>query len=255
MCIYMYEIFYNIISILEKAGLQFYVKGGIILANYLGNHARETNDIDIIIPGDSDTFIQQVKKAFSSYKGYYSFEVIDYKKEKASEKYTYNTFGIDVKVSHEDEKQFILLEGTSCELFNSIKPVSYTGKYKDNEFIYKGVPIEYTFADKILAITSDVKRPYKHLIDAYSLTQISTTNINYALLKHYLNIVSSYENKIRRGLGLEENKYEFIVKDSKKFSQSYYLTVLQAGYNLTEKETKEKINLWMKKFLKDDIKE
>ena len=68
-------------------------------------------------------------------------------------------------------------------------------------------------------------------------------------------IVSSYENKIRRGLGLEENKYEFIVKDSKEFSQSYYLTVLPAGYNLTEKEIKEKINLWMKKFLKDDIKE
>lgn len=242
----MYEIFYNIISLLEKEGLQFYVKGGIILNNCLGNHARITNDIDIMIPGDSDFFVEQVKKAFSSYKGYYTFEVFEYTKENAKENYAFDAFGIEIKVMHNNEKQFILLEGISCELFNNVKPVSYIGKIGNSEFAYKGAPIEYIFADKILAITSNVKRPYKHLVDVYSLTQIP---IDYNLLKYYLNIVSSYENTKRRLLGLEDYNYEYIIKDSKEFSQSYYLAILQAGYNLTEKEITEEINLWMKKHL------
>ncbi len=80
--------------------------------------------------------------------------------------------------------------------FDEIKPEIY----KVNDISFKGVPIEYLAATKILAVTSEVERPFKHLADTYTISSIETLLINKQQIKKYLDIINDNENKVRKTL-------------------------------------------------------
>lgn len=237
-------LFFYLINLFKNKGLNFYVKGGVILQYYLKENARATNDLDIIIPGDSDIFYEEVKKILSSEQGELTFEVKHYSKSPASDIYYYDSFSMDIVIYHNQEKlESIVFEGIYGDIFNKIKPETYKGpEVIAKDFHYLGVPLEYIFAEKILAITSELARPYKHLVDAYSLLNI---DINIKLLKECLDIILEKENKTRKELGKDITKYVYQIPKDKEFKGSYIFTALQAGYNLDEDTLKEAINAWL----------
>ena len=60
-------IYFYLINLMQENNLSFLVKGGIIMHYYLKDHARPTNDIDIII-NDYDDFIKKLEKVFKENK-------------------------------------------------------------------------------------------------------------------------------------------------------------------------------------------
>lgn len=238
-------LFFIVINGLIKNDINFYVKGGIILQYYLKEHARTTNDLDIIIPIDSDIFINQVKEALNNYKSDIRFEVSNYIKKPAHKNYFYNTFNARINVYHDKELiDSFIFEGIYGDIYDKISPISYKGPdFINDNFHYYGVPVEYIFAEKILAITSELDRPYKHLVDAYSLSQINT---DIDLLKKYLDIILFEENKTRRKLGYNTNEYQYEIKKNKVFIGSYFLHIIQSGYKIDEDDLIKYLNNWMK---------
>jgi len=94
-------------------------------------------------------------------------------------------------------------------------------------------------AEKVIAITNELVRPYKHLIDLYGLMK---ADINYSLLKKYLKLINDNDNKYRK----EKRDLILEIREDKKFLGNYLLTCLQAGYQITLEEMKKEINDWLK---------
>lgn len=238
-------LFFLVIRELAKRGIPFYVKGGTILQYHLGEHARANHDLDIIVPGDSDPFFLEAKKALEGLEGDISFTLDEYRKKPAYETFFYNTFSARISVYHEGEliERFIF-EGIYGDVYGNIEPVSYEGpSFIEKGFRFLGVPVEYIFAEKILAVTSELARPYKHLVDAYSLAKIDT---DVSLLKKYLNIILKEESKARKKYGYPVDEYHYEIKHDKEFTGSYVLAILQSGYQEDEEDVVAFLNAWMK---------
>lgn len=238
-------LFFIIINELNKVNIPFYVKGGTILQYYLDDHARATNDLDVIVPGDSDSFFENTKRALEAYDKDIIFEVKEYIKKPAYDKYFYNTFSFKIYVYHEKEMiDSFILEGIYGDVFEKINPVSYDGpSIIEENFAYLGVRVEYIFAEKILAITSELERPIKHLVDAYSLSKI---DINIDLLKYYLEVILEEEKKARIKYSYPLDKYKYVIKSDKNFIGNYVFTILQSGYNEDKDDVVNYLNDWMK---------
>ena len=239
-------LFLIIINLLKKNGLSFYVKGGIILQYFLGEHARETDDIDVVIPGDSDVFYEQIKKVLAKPHKGLSFAVEQYNKRDADANYYYDSFNMTIKVYHEDELiEEVNFEGVRGSLFDEIEPETYQGpEVVEPGFTFLGVPVEYVFAEKILAITSELKRPIKHLVDAYSLASVA---IDLEKLMKYLNVILSYEKPVRESAGISVSRYEYVVREDKEYIGGYFFAALSAGHTISQKEMTDSLNKWMKK--------
>ena len=239
-------LFLMLIDILANANLPFYVKGGTIMQYALGEHARPSSDIDVIIPKDADNFIEKAKDVLENYQGTLSFKVTHHHVKPADEKYYYDSFDLFISVFEGETKiRNILLEGVFGDIFEKVEPVIYHLPSFINEGgSFKGVPIEFVFAEKVLAVTSELSRPYKHLIDAYSFTDI---DINIEKLKKYINLILDSENIVRANLGLPIVKEYRQIKEDKKFTHSYFFEAIQAGYKIEEKEMIKKVNEYLKK--------
>lgn len=242
-------LFFYIIEILRSNDITFYVKGGITLQYYLKEHARVTNDIDLLIPSNSLEFYEKAQEALNNNKYGLDIELSDFRKEEADKDYYYDTFFMMVKVSYRGELIDIFsLEGTCEQFFNDIEPVIYPGpSFIKEDFTFLGVPLEFTLADKILAITSEQVRPYRHLIDTYSIINIADIDID--LVKKYLSILLKKENKIRDKYGIDHSNYIFEINKDKKFAKNFAYPRMQAGYKETFLEMVNVINKWMKKNL------
>ena len=234
-------LFLIVINILNKAGLSFYIKGGIVMQYYLGDHSRPSNDIDVVIKEDPDTFYEKVKNALDNYQGELSFKITGHHKNPASEKYLYDSFNIIFHAYYnEQDLGLILLEGVYGDVFDKIKPVTYQGpNFIEEGFTFKGVPIEYVFAEKILAVTSELPRPYKHLVDAYSISKIE---IDLNELKRYLVLILEIENIARERFDMNVFIYKYIIRPNKAFTRSFFFAALQAGYSLVEEKMIEELN-------------
>ena len=237
-------LFFYIIDILRSSGAPFYVKGGLVLQYYLKEHARSTNDIDILIGMDPDEFYNFIKKAFKNNIYGLDIKIANYEKREADSKYYFPTFSMDLLVSYlGKEIDTISLEGIYGDLFNKVSPKEYKGpSIIKEDYTFLGVSIEYMFADKILSITSELDRPYKHLVDAYSISQVE---INMDELKKYLNIILSFENITREKLGISINEYKYEIKPNKKFTRSYFIPMIQAGYTLLFEEMVQSMNRYL----------
>lgn len=237
---------FYLINILKNAGLEFYVKGGVIQHYYLKDKARATNDLDVIIRDSSDVFYQKLIHALSKINNGLSFKVVHYSKYSADSKYYYDIFNIELMVFYQDKEWMDLtIDGISNPfIYDSIQPISY----QIPEIIapnasFQGVPVEYVLAEKIIAITNELIRPYKHLVDVYSIIH---TQIDISLLKKYLNKIIESDNSVRKRLNIEIKPYTFFIKEDKSFASSYIFSTLQAGYTLTFDEMKNEVNTWMK---------
>ena len=109
-------------------------------------------------------------------------------------------------------------------------------------FTFLGVPLEHVFADKIHAITSEPSRPYKHLIDAYSISQVE---VDIRALKKYLAAILSHENAAREKLGMQVDGHRFEIKPGKQFNHGYLFPLIQAGLTLGVEEMIQIMNQYM----------
>ena len=237
-------LFFYLIDILQSNVIPFYVKGGLILQYYLKDHARPTNDIDILTPSSADEFYERAQKAFKNNAYGLDLTIIRFSKREADENYYFPTFGMLVSVSVEGKEiDVISLEGRNTDLFFEVTPKKYEGPSIVKEgFTFLGVPLEYAFAEKILAVTSELERPCKHLVDAYSISQIE---IDIDELKRYLAVILSYENITREKLGIQTGQYKFQIKPDKRFTHGYYFPMVQAGLTLTFEEMIQSVNQYM----------
>lgn len=237
-------LFFYLIDILKTNDIPFYVKGGLILQYYLQDHARNTDDIDLLIPNDVDEFYKRARRAFENNEYGLNIKIISFEKREADESYYFPTFHMCLSISMEGEEVGVIsLEGIYGELFSEVSPKEYTGpSIIKEDFSFLGVPLEHIFADKLLAVTSELARPYKHLIDAYSISQI---NVDINELKKYLKSILSFENITREKVGVSPNEYKYEIKSDKKFTQSYLFPMIQAGYTITFKEMIQTLNQYM----------
>ena len=132
------------------------------------------------------------------------------------------------------------------DFFNEIEPETY----KVNDILFKGVPIEYLVATKILAITSELERPFKHLVDTYSVSLVNPSLFDKKEIKKYMIMFNDYENKNRKILKKQERALKFYIEENKSFNGSKILATLQAGYNISEETMIEEVNKWLLTFKK-----
>lgn len=241
---------FYLIRMIEKTGVDFLVKGGVVMQYCLGDCARPTGDVDVIINSDPDILRNRLEKQMQACSGSISFKEVFYAKSEASSDFYYDNFTFRFDVFHFEEKlTTIVLDGIYGSIKDEVKPINYMGPSVISEnFVFNGVAKEYVMAEKIMAITNELPRPYKHAVDVYSLIH---TNVDVPLLKCYLDLILSCDNEVRKKIGKDVGKYIYNIWKDKVFQGRFFWPALQAGYAITFEEMKNEINLWMKKNLQD----
>lgn len=213
---------------LNKLPFEYYVSGGVICKYLLKEHSRYVRDIDIVTKRD----LKEVESIFRQH-----LNVIEFISSPITELFLEETFICLIKI----DGKIVQIDGMRVDFFDEIKPEIY--KVNNNSF--KGVPFEYLVATKILAVTSNVERPFKHLVDTYSASLISHSVVDKQEIKKYLLIINDSENKAREVLKKQEITLSFSIKKEKSFSGSKTLNTLQAGYNVSKEMIIEEVNKWL----------
>ena len=216
---------------LNKLPFDFYVSGGVICRFYFKDHNRYVNDIDVVTKCD----LNVVESIFRKY-----FKVVEFIISPISEPCFVETFMALIEIDGNTTQ----IDGMKVNFFDEIKPEIY----KVNDISFKGVPIEYLAATKIHAVTSEAERPFKHLVDTYTISSIETSLINKQQIKKYLVVISNNENRIRKILNKPNYCLNYSIKEDKTFSGPEILTTLQAGYNLSKEAMIEEVNKWLLSF-------
>lgn len=237
-------LFLHFIHLLTKANVDFLVYGGILLTIVLKDHSRRTHDIDVIVK-DPDQFYDEVQRALSSSGSELDFEVKYERKKEATERYYKNIFSFRVTSYHHQAMiGAFIIDGVYTDDYGEIEKAKYRGpQIIDEGFEFYGVDAAYLVSEKILAVSSELPRPVKHLVDLYSLTKIE---LNIDKVKAFLRNGLERENAIRRRLGKPELDEDYTIKDDKQFLGHYIYEVLSSGYQLSYKEMKEEVNDWIK---------
>ena len=239
---------FHLIHLLQLSGVRFAVKGGIILQYILGERARPTHDLDLIIPGGSDELVEKLRTTIASQTGSTSFRIASYTKIPAGSAYYYDSFHVRIEVIHEGEPFAELsIDGIANPFFEKIELSRFPIPpiiAKDAFFL--GVPPEYLFAEKLAAITNELPRPYKHLVDAYSLL---STEIDVPKLRKYLAIIRKSDDEVRKKLGKEIADPRYQIPEDKPFVSTYLFPALHSGYQIGEGEMRDAVNEWMKTHL------
>ena len=238
---------YYFISLI-KDRIPFIVKGGFIMQYYLKDNNRPTRDFDIITNLNNDELYKRLEEIIDKYQGSLSFKIKEYEYYPKSSSYYYDTINIRIDVLYNNNNYHeLLIDVIINPIFDVIDYIDYKAPlFFGENASFKGVRIEYVMAEKIMAITNELSRPYKHLVDVYSLSKL---NLNIDILKKYLDIILSYDNETRHLFGKNIIKYEYYIKDDKPFSGFYALPSLQAGYNISFECMKEEVNNWLKENL------
>ena len=190
---------------LNKLPFEFYVSGGVICKYLLKEHSRYVRDIDIVTKLD----LKEVESIFRQH-----LNVVEFISSPICELFLEETFICLIKV----DGKIVQIDGMRVDFFDEINPEIY--KVNDNSF--KGVPFEYLVATKILAVTSNVERPFKHLVDTYSASLINPSLVD-----------------------KQEIALSFSIEEEKSFSGSKTLNTLQAGYNVSKETMVEEVNKWL----------
>ena len=233
-----------LINLIGQTGLPFYPKGGLIQHYRLKEKARPTYDLDIITPIEGGMFLQKIKEVLPK-DGSLSLLVKEEGEIKANHRFYYDSFSMALEIIHEGQSfATVHLDGASNPfLFEAIQPRSYPiPEIIPGKKSFKGAPIEYVLAEKIIAITNELPRPYKHLIDVYSIIQ---TKVDVPLLKEYLSKIIESDDRQRLRLGKEIHGYQFRIKDDKRFVSNYIMPMIQAGYNIPFEDVRNEVNQWL----------
>ena len=232
---------FYLISILNDIGLAYFVKGGVILNYYLKDKVRPTHDLDIIIDQDPDLFFEEIKKYLSKIN---NIKIIEYIKTPADRIYYYDTFSIELEVSINGEKIKTSIDGIyNHGIYQSVDTITYDGPefIKDN-LQFQGVHIEYVLAEKIMAISNELLRPFKHLVDVYSLIH---TDIDTKLLNNYLSLIKENDDKVRKNLNIDINDFSYQIKENKPFVGNFTFTAFQSGQIISLNEMIDAVNKWL----------
>ena len=221
----------RIIEELNKLPFDFYISGGIICQFFFKEHSRYVNDIDIVTKND----LKEVESIFRKH-----FDVIEFIINSFSDPYYVERFMCLIEI----DGKIIQIDGMRLDFFDEIKPEIY----KINETSFKGVPIDYLAATKILAVTCKVERPFKHLVDIYTVSRLKPSCIDKQEVKKNMVIFNDCENKTRKIFNKQETDLSFYIKDDKTFSGSIILATLQAGYNVSKETMVEEVNKWLRTF-------
>ncbi len=235
-------LFYHFINILAKANVDCLLAGGILMKMFFKEHARHSSDIDVIAK-DPEILFKQIEKAIAHTEGDISFQIKWTKRKWASPVYFYDTFGFEVEAYHDgDLFKTFLLDGKAVEYYDQIEKAKYIGpKIIAPDFYFYGVRIEYVACEKIMAISCELLRPIKHLVDVYTLRFV---DLDYSLLKKYLRRCLEKENKVRDSLGMPRQEERYGITKGKLFIGNFYLCSISAGYRLTKKEMVKAVNDW-----------
>ena len=216
---------------LNKLPLDFYISGGVIGKFFLKEHSRYIRDIDIVTNCD----LKEVEMIFRQHLDVDEFIISSFSKVLYAE-----TFICLIKL----DGKIIQIDGKKASNFDEIKPEMY----KLNDVSFKGVPFEYLIATKIHAMISKNERPFKHLVDLYSVSKFDQFLIDKQEVKRYLEIYNDYENRDRKLLNKPATKLHLSIDENKRFNGPEILTTLQAGYNVSKETMIEEVNKWLKTF-------
>ena len=213
---------------LSKLDFDYLIIGGLLCKSILGNHGRPVDDIDLICDTDFKKIEEMFKKQFDVVRfDYYSFSKVA----------TEESFTSVIKINGEN----IIIEGRRFDIFNKIKKETY----KIGNHSFKGVPIEFQIAEKIIAMFSVPVPSYKHLVDLYSFSLLDESVANRREIKRYFDLLLSYKNEIKKKLGLPILKSTHFVDPNQEFDGSFYLSSLQAQHNYSRDYLVNKINEWL----------
>ena len=216
---------------LNKLPFEFYVSGGVICKYLLKEHSRYARDIDIVTKRD----LKEVESILRQH-----LDVVEFVSSPITELFLEETFICLIKV----DGKIVQIDGMRVDFFDEIKPEIYMV----NDISFKGVPFEYLVATKILAVTSNVERPFKHLVDIYSASLIGPSLLDKQEIKKYMLTINDSENKARKMLKKQEIALSFSIEKEKSFSGSKILNTLQAGYNVSKETMVEEVNEWLSTF-------
>ncbi len=214
---------------LVTVDFDFLVIGGLICQYYLKDHARFTNDIDIVYNEDRDIVEEKLRKIF---------KIIDFDYKEARETFFEATFTALVEINGEIAQ----IEGTKMSFFQEIKSEDFC--YEGIQF--KGVTPDFMIADKIVSMLNELERPYKHLLDIYSFSRIDQSQLDKDEIRKYIDLVNKEENTNRVKRGIKEYNLPNQIPENKIFTGKIITTTLQARYNITKEYVIEEVNKWLK---------
>ncbi len=237
-------LFFHFLNLLSKANVDYLLNGSQIIKPYLKDKVRFGKDIDIIAQ-DPDILFEQIDKAISNATGDITYKIKELRRREADQVYYYDTFLFRIEAYHDgDFFHGFSLDGKVVSDFDKIEKVKYYGpKIIDEDFYYYGVKIESVAAEKIVALSCELLRPYKHLVDVYTLTKY--VDLDIGLLKKYLSQILDRENRVREKLNISPINDDYKIKQDKLFSGNYYFYAISAGYRVTKTEMIKEINDWI----------
>ena len=223
----------SIKGVLEKLvtikGLDFYVIGGLLCQYYLKDHARYTKDVDIIFNDEQEVVERELKKAFGDIHLFYAED---------TENFYGGTFTCFTRVN----ELLGQIEGKKIKFLKDVKGKQYS--YEGINF--RGVDIEYCIAEKAVTLLNELCRPYKHLVDLYSFTQIDQSLIDKKEIKRYMLLINAHENVYRKAHNLKEYELPKEIKEDKELKPPIVVPTLQSKYNVSREVMISSVNEWLK---------
>lgn len=213
---------------LNSTKIQFSVVGGLLCQYYLKDHARYAKDIDIIFNDEFENVKDELIKVFKD---------VDFYKEESNESFYEPSFTAFVNIDGERAQ----IEGKRIKFFDEVE----TETYEIDGVSFAGVKIEYVIAEKLVSLLNELARPYKHLVDIYSFTQIDQSLLNHREINRYINLINKEENKFRKTIGLKEFRFDKQISKTKLFTPPVITPTLQSKYNINKEEMVDEINHWL----------
>ena len=216
------------LALLKTTNLRFCVVGSVLCHHYLNDHARYTKDIDIIFEDEFVNIKDELIKVFGN---------IDFCQEDENELFYEPSFTAFTQINGERAQ----IEGKRINFFNEVE----TCIYEIDGVSFKGAKIEYVIAEKLVSLLCELARPFKHLVDIYSFTQIDQSLINHKEISRYINLINKQENEFRKRIGLEEYCFDWKISKNKSFTGPVITPTLQSKYNVNKEEMIDEINHWL----------
>ena len=209
--------------------LDYCVSGGLLCQHYLGEHARYTKDIDILFHTDQEEVKEKLKEAFGD---------IDFFSSEETDHFYEPTFTCFTKMGGLRGQ----IEGKKLDFFSEIK----TEQYSYEGIVFRGVCLEFPIAEKLVALLSELARPYKHLVDIYSFSRIDPSLINKEEIKRYVGLINAQENRYRKKAGLPAYEIPDQIPKNKVLTPPVIFPTLQSKHNVSKEGMIEAVNAWLK---------
>ena len=211
-------------------GVPILVKGGMVSLFYLGDKARPTADLDLVM----DTPVQEFEGVLNAHCRVERFEILE-----KSARY-YEDFFTAKIIENEDTYS---LDGIAADYFAGIELV----EYRVGELTFFGVPVEYVIAEKVLSLLQENRRPYKHLVDLYGFASLEDSALDVGKIRYYLKLINDSENRVRERLGIRPLKFANVSLQTRDYSGQRFLPTLQAGITLEQNALEENVHDWLRK--------